>query len=131
VVQIFNRKLHKIMKNKDNVRILDQEPNREDFTQHGLHLNFTGKVKVVKSICQNISQLFEVKEKHPIILKWKTTHSDHSLVNSALSDINEDRVVIDKKERNEDHTDSNNQGMKTSSRPKRIPNTRSDDFLWV
>jgi hypothetical protein len=42
-VQLFNRKLHKIMKNKDNVRLLEHETNREDFTQHGLHLNATGK----------------------------------------------------------------------------------------
>jgi hypothetical protein len=47
-VQNFNKKLHKIMKNKDNTRILDHEPTREDFTQHGLHLNATGKTKVVK-----------------------------------------------------------------------------------
>ena len=31
-VKIFNRKLHKIMKNKDNVRILHHESIREDFT---------------------------------------------------------------------------------------------------
>jgi len=37
--QIFNRKLHKIMKNKDKVRILDHETTREYFTEQGLHLN--------------------------------------------------------------------------------------------
>jgi len=33
--------------------------------------------------------------------------------------------------RNEDQTDSTIQGTRTSSRPKRLPNTRSEDFLWV
>jgi hypothetical protein len=107
-VQIFNRKLHNIMKNKDNVRILDQETNREDFTQHGLHLNATGKGKVVKLMSENISQLFAVRKKHPIILKWRTTHSDPSLVNSVLNVINEDQVIIDNKGGIDDQTDSNN-----------------------
>ena len=96
-VQLFNRKLHNIMKNKDNVRILDQEMNREDFMQHGLHLNATGKDKVVKLMSQNISHLFEFSKKQPIILKWRTTHSDPSLVNNAPNVINEDQVIIDNK----------------------------------
>ena len=50
------------MKNKDNVRILNLETIREDFTQHGLHLNATGKTKVVKLMSQKISQLFEAKK---------------------------------------------------------------------
>jgi hypothetical protein len=40
-------------------------------------------------------------------------------------------VVINNKERNEDQTDFKNQGIRTSTRPKRFPNARSDDFLWV
>ena len=111
-VQIFNRKLHNIKKNNDNVRILDQETNREDFTQHELHLNATGKGKVVKLMSENISQLFAVKKKHPIILKWRTTHSDPSLVNSVLNVINEDQVITDNKGGIEDQTDPNNQGIK-------------------
>ena len=81
-MQIFNRKLRKIMKNKDNVRILNHETIREDFIQHGFHLNATGEIKVVKLMSKKISQLFEAKKKHPIILKWRTTHNDPSLVNS-------------------------------------------------
>ena len=46
--------------------------------------------------------------------------------------MNEDLIyLIDNEGRNEDQTDSKNQGIRTSSRPKRFPNTRSDDFLWV
>jgi hypothetical protein len=82
-------------------------------------------------ISQKISQLFEAKKKHPVILKWRTTHNDPSLVNSIPKVISEDHVVIDNKGRNEDQMDSYNQGIQMSSRPKRLPNTRSDDFLWV
>jgi hypothetical protein len=94
-VQIFNRKLYKIMKNKDNVRILNHETIGEDFTHCGLHLNATGKIKVLKLMSQKIFQLFEVKKKHPIIFKWGTTHSDSGLVNNIPKDISEDHVIID------------------------------------
>jgi hypothetical protein len=77
---------------------------------------------------ENISQLFEVKKKHPIILKWRTTHSDPSLVDRIPKVINEDHVATDSDRRNEDQTDSINQGIRTSSTPKKFPNTRSDDF---
>jgi len=130
-VWTFNSKLYKIIKNKDNVRILDHQTTRGDFTRHGLHLNATGKSKVVKLMSQNISQLFEVKKKYHIILKWRTTHNDPSLVDNIPKVINEDHVAIDRDRRNEDQMDSINQGIRTSSRLKRFPNTRSDDFLWV
>jgi hypothetical protein len=94
------------MKNKDNVRLLKHETNREDFTQHGLHLNVTGKHKVVKLMSLNISQMFEVEKKHPVILKWRTTHSDPSPLNSTLKDTNEVHMVTDNKGRNEDQTGS-------------------------
>jgi hypothetical protein len=119
------------MKNKDNVRILHLETIREDFTQHGLHLNATGKAKVVKLMSQKISQLFEAKKKQPTILKWRTTNNDSSHINSVPKVISDDHVVIDNKGRNEDQMDSYNQGTQTSSRPKRIPNPRSGDFLCV
>jgi hypothetical protein len=56
-------------------------------------------------------------------VKWRTTHSDPRNV------INEDQVIIDNKGGTEDQMDSNNQGIRTSTRPKRFQNTRSDDFL--
>jgi hypothetical protein len=115
----------------NDVRILDHHTTREDFIQHGLHLNATGKSKLVKLMSQNVSQLFEVKKKHPIILKWRTTHNNPSLVDSTPRVINEDHVTIDSYGRDEHETDSINQGIRPPSRRKRFPNTRSDEFLWV
>ena len=119
------------MKNKDNVKILAQETIRVDFTQHGLHLNASGKDKIVKMMSLNIYQLLEVKKKDPITLKWRNYHSDSCLINNVLKAKNEDHIVIIRKERNEALTDLINQSIRTSARPKRIPNTRSDDFLWA
>jgi hypothetical protein len=45
-VQVFNRKLHKIFKTMDNVKILDISLNRNNFTQYGLHINIVGKGRV-------------------------------------------------------------------------------------
>ena len=110
----FNRKLCKFNKNKDNVGILELVT-RRDFTKHGLHLNITGKDKIARLMAQNITQLYEVMKKFPIILKWRTTPSDPDPI----------------KEGQEDLLDHSNQGTRTSNRLKRIPNTRSDDFLWT
>jgi hypothetical protein len=98
------------MKNKDNVRLLYLETIREDFTQHGFHLNVTGKTKVIKLMSQKISQLFEAKKKQPIILKWRTTHNDSSCINSIPRVISDDHMVIASKGRNEDQMDSYNEG---------------------
>jgi len=113
------------------VRILEQETKREDFTQLGLHLNNSGKDKVARLMAQNINQIFEVTKKFPTIAKWRTTHSDPDLVNNTNHTINTDKDLIDNKENHEDSLDSINQGTRTSNRLKRIPNTRSDDFLWA
>jgi len=52
-------------------------------------------------------------------------------MDSTNQGINEDHGAINSDRRNEDQTDSTIQGTRTSSRPKRLPNTRSEDFLWV
>jgi len=130
-VQNFNRKLRKFNKNKDNVGILEKEAKRENFTQHGLHLNNSGKDKIARLMAQNLTQLFEVTKKLPIISKWRTTPSDPDPINSAnyaKTTVNE-LIVI--KEGQEDLLDHINQGTRTSNRLKRKPNTRSDDFLWT
>jgi len=130
-VLIFNRKLRKFIKNKDNVGILEQETKRYDFTQHGLHLNNSGKDKVARLMAQNINQIFEVTKKLPTIAKWRTTHIDPDLVNNTNHGINTDKDLINNKENHEDTLDSINQGTRIPNRLKRIPNTRSDHFLWA
>jgi len=119
------------MKNKENVGILELEAKREDFTQHGLHLNNSGKDKIARLMAQNINQIFKITKKLPIMAKWRTTHSDPDLVNNANHAINTDKDLIGNKVHNEDLLDSTNQGTRISSRLKRIPDTRSDDFLWT
>jgi len=54
-IQVFNRKLHKIFKVRDNVSLIDTDLHRDNFTQHGLHLNTVGK----KKNCRNHSKKFQ------------------------------------------------------------------------
>ena len=138
-VQNFNKKLHKIMKNKDNVRILDHEPTREDFTQHGLHFNATSKTKVAKLMSQNISLLSENRKKASTVNNIPTVQNEEymvvgneggnedqvdsinqrietsSLDNSILKDTNEEYMVVGNEGGNEDQVDSINQRIETSS----------------
>lgn len=114
-VQNFNKKLQKIMKCKDNVRILKYKPTREEFTQHGLHLNATGKDKVAKLISQNISPLSENRKEQPIILKWITTLQDANTVNNTPEFLNEEYVIKGNEGGDNDHIDSTIQGIDTTS----------------
>jgi hypothetical protein len=88
-VQNFNAKLHKVMKNKINVRILEITTTREDFTKHGLHLNAAGKNKVAKLMFQNIPLPSTDKKKHHIILGWTTSLHDTNADNDTASVWNE------------------------------------------
>jgi hypothetical protein len=46
----LNRKLHKIMRNKEMVKVLDCNLTREGFMRHGQHLNTTGKDTLARHI---------------------------------------------------------------------------------
>jgi hypothetical protein len=49
-VQVFNRKLHKLLKAMDIVKLLDIKLNRNSFMQHGLYLNTGGEEKVAEMV---------------------------------------------------------------------------------
>jgi hypothetical protein len=65
------------MKTKENVHLLDLNLHGNDFTQHGLHLNISGKVKTAELI-ESIKQLFHTPKKTPIILNWMTEQTIHT-----------------------------------------------------
>jgi hypothetical protein len=49
------------------VKILDINLHRNNFTQHGLHLNTVGKEKVAEMIAKNIKKFWVKKKKKKII----------------------------------------------------------------
>jgi hypothetical protein len=123
-VQVFNRKLHKIFKARDNVKILDINLSRNNFTQHGLHLNTVGKEKVAKITAKNIRQ-FRVKNKNiPISLDKEGNPKD------VWPELHE---TITQAEVNKDSTSTTavdeSHHSQMSRRPKKTPVTRHEDFL--
>ena len=42
-IQVYNRKLHKMLKDMYHITIINTNCTREDFTRHGLHMNSVGK----------------------------------------------------------------------------------------
>jgi hypothetical protein len=53
-IEVFKRKLHKVVKTADNVKIIQADLSRNDFIHHGLHVNTSGKEKMAKLIGDNI-----------------------------------------------------------------------------
>jgi hypothetical protein len=64
-IGVFNRKLHKMVKTADNVKIISANLSGNDFTLHGLHLNISGKEKMAELIGENIKKLMARKEETP------------------------------------------------------------------
>jgi hypothetical protein len=126
-VKNFNAKLHKIMRNKSNVRILEHKTIREDFTQHGLHLIATSKNKVVKMMLQNISLLSASRKKHHIILGWTTTLHDTSAVSNTAAVQSEEHVVRSNDGAKDGQIASINHGMGTSNIDNCIPQVAEDE----
>jgi hypothetical protein len=71
-IQSFNRKLNTSVKNKDMIKIIDYKFTREDFTNHGLHLNSIGKHKIAQLITQHILTS-ENNFHNPIPMQWIAT----------------------------------------------------------
>jgi hypothetical protein len=118
-VDVFNRKLHKIVKIMDNVMLLQTKLNRNDFTCHGLHLNISGKVKIAELIGEHILNLTKKKDDDFIMLKWKENW------NQPVEEENNTKLIKDKKQ------EPNRIKVRSSKRQRHYPATRSEYCLWT
>jgi hypothetical protein len=75
-IVVFNRKLHKVVKTADNVKIVETTLHRNDYMCHGMHLNISGKEKVAKQIGETITKLLSRTKDSPFILKWEEDQKD-------------------------------------------------------
>jgi len=60
----------------DYVKIIQADLSRNDFTQHGLHLNISGKEKMAKLLEDNIQKLMSSKEETTLIQKLEENLQD-------------------------------------------------------
>jgi len=103
-VKSFNRKLKKIGKVYQHTSVLEMDNDWKLFTNHGLHLNGQGKEMLSKLIVCHTYSVLEQRIDPPIILNWK---SDQKLTFT----LNQVDVING-----------------TSTRPRKTPSTKSEDF---
>ena len=83
-VKVFNRKLKKIMKGFENSRVIDINMDRNLFTQHGLHMNASGKTEIAKVIVGAVEDILQHRQHSSIKLKWKEDSIPTETVSSSL-----------------------------------------------
>jgi len=108
-IAALNRKLQKLVKVFPHMSFLKTDKDRNLYTNHGLHLNKLGKQLVQHQIASLLHSIFEQKTSHPITLGWQEIQDDNNLTCDG----------------NQVATSNRN-----SSRNRKLPVTRSDDFLW-
>jgi hypothetical protein len=125
----FSRKLKKHVKTSKHTVVLEINPNREFFTQHGMHLNGSGKEEVAKQIVAQFPTILGKEVEGLISLGWK---GDLMRVDTTL--VVENRNVTPANRENEinqvDTPDSEETFPRISNRQKKVPVTRKNYFLW-
>jgi hypothetical protein len=116
--QVFTGKFYKILKDMHHVSVVDTDLTRDNYTQHGLHLNSSGNEWIAMIIGQTIVTILTMK-KPAISLNWnevpRTAPADELMTELASK------------------TDKGNKAnvVRSSCRTKRPPIIRHEDFLWV
>ena len=133
----FNSKLRKRMKVHETAEVIKVNSERKCYTKHGQHMNATGKELMAKNIVEAIKHSLKLHKKTPIVMKWKddgnkenqSTKDDKNAAGEEgrhAENINESIQVKEKTDRlQEEETEAI-----TSKRSRKIPVTRSSDFLW-
>jgi lysophospholipase L1-like esterase len=139
-IRSFNRKLRKYVKPIDRTTVVETNPNREFYTLHGLHLNGRGKGKVAKQIAAQLASIPGKKVEGPIspplVLGWlydSAMNNDILVVDTSI-----EAAVVQSKNNHMSQDDNNlvhdvNQDeipSRNSKRNRKIPVTRTQDFLW-
>ena len=70
-VEIFNRKLKRIMKRYNHTEVIDMSINMDHYTKHGLHMNMTGKEWLARRTADTNNKLFANQKLDPVTLEWK------------------------------------------------------------
>ena len=100
-IEKLNKKLEKLIKISPHAGFLKTEQNKKLYTKHRLHFNRIGKQYLLRQIATNIYSLFIHKTTSPISLGWNKIETlDSKLLNRA------------------------------TTRNRKVPITRSTDFLW-
>ena len=110
IITSLNRKLQKLVKGNQHTSFLETLNNRNLFTNHGLHRSKLGKRLVKFQLTSSLLAAFVKNTSNIIPLEWCKIYT--------VSDDNGDIKQSNSTNRN-------------SHRNRKIPVTRTDDFLWL
>ena len=147
-VVVFNRKLHKLLKNTNNVEIIQAYLTRDDYTHHGIHLRISGKEKLTRLIVNNIKESMSRNEETPLILKWKEeqknshqnepenkpsnkSNEESNPRTTGLIELRGETLELVEEPPSTTPSDQSNVHPRTSNRIKKTPTTMNEDFLWL
>ena len=82
-VKVFNRKLNKVMKRYNHIKVIDTSAKRDHYTQHGLHMNKTGKEWITRKAADIINKLFANSKPAHIPLEWKGIDQEDPVKNDT------------------------------------------------
>jgi hypothetical protein len=120
-IKKLNKKLKDITQRFRHVIIINSDINRTYFTRHGMHLNNRGKAKLAKEIANLINKFYleENIDKSVITIKGRDEK-----YRSKTTQKTTDQTPNNTLERNDKIP------YRISTRPKKPPITRNEDFLW-
>ena len=157
-VTFFNRKLKEMVKAHQHAYLLEVDTNRTVYTTHGVHLNGQGKERLANQLLSHILTVLGKKEgpltrdHHPVhreIVRYpeevrdklncspevtNTTgtdclvHQQHDKQEKTNSEITTIGAELNRNAAEE--AISSTESTRSSSRTKKTPTTRSQDFLW-
>jgi hypothetical protein len=67
------------MKRYNHINVIDMSAKRDHYTQHGLHMNKTGKEWITRKMAHIINILFANSKPAPITLIWGETDQEDSV----------------------------------------------------
>jgi hypothetical protein len=91
-INSYNRNLHKIIKGKKHVKLINITPKREHYTRHGFHLNRMGKEVITKEIIKCLPTEQHNRRVAVLELPWK----DEPGTLSTQSTLTEEIIILDR-----------------------------------
>jgi hypothetical protein len=90
----YNKRLHKVTKKYKHVKLVRVTTSWNNFTTHGLHLNYKGKEAMTKEILNNLTSNCKCQSLPAIKLPWKNEYEN---VNAPIIGKETSKEVFDKK----------------------------------
>ena len=118
----INRKLSKMICILPNISFIESNNDTKLFTKHGLHRNKLGKQHIVTQLASHIFSVFSCISQVRTPLTWYEPIDDS--LNKSNAQLVERPIDVP-----QDETCTKNV-MRNSSRLRKTPVTRSNEFLW-